>query len=292
MSDGAQSQARTDITVAFLTKNGGGLLKRALEAVREQDTTRSVEILAVDSGSTDDTLANLRQADARVIEIDASDFDFGRTRDLAYSESHSEIIVNLSQDAIPAHPLWLDNLVKPFSEGEIGVASGSSIPDPDREYAQFAWERNGYFYFTREMQAYRSKFGKGISFSNSAVSREVWSRFRFDETPLGEDFQFQQKLNAADIGIAFPSGAEVLHHHQYTLGSLYRRCRDEGQALRILGCPYKEADLFLDLIRPKERVQWLREIRHGRLKTGAEFWFPTLRPIAVYMGSRFGTRTS
>lgn len=286
----AGTQETHDVTIAMLTRNAGPVLEHLLDAVLGQDTQRRVEVLAVDSGSTDGTLEKLRRHPVRVIEIPHAEFGFGRTRDLAYQQAQSPIVVNLSQDAVPQRPSWLENLIRPLEYPKVAASCGSSVPDPDRAIPQFPWERNGYFYFTREIAKFVARYGRGLSFANSAVRREVWARLRFDEQPTGEDFQFQMKLHRAGLRIAFPEDAPVLHHHHYTFGSAFRRCRNEGYALRLLDCGYTEWDLAMDLLGPRKYLQWLREIRYGRLHTFADFTFPVLRPVAVYMGSRFARK--
>lgn len=283
-----RARAVCDLSIALLTRNAGDLLGRLLESVRSQETDLSVEILAIDSGSTDGTVAILESHRARVTHLPPEEFDFGRTRDLAYQLARGEIVVNLSQDAIPAHPQWLENLVRPLTDPEVAVSCGASVPDTERAQAQFPWERNGYFYFTREIRKFVRAYGRGVSFSNSAVRRSVWERLRFDPQPLGEDFQFQKKVHAAGLKIAFPDGAEVLHHHDYDLRRLYGRCRNEGLALRMMGCGYSEWDLVRDLGSARKYVQWLRELKRGSLRSAAAIGFPVVRPFAVYMGSRFG----
>ena len=288
--EAAHGSEACDVTIAMLTRNAGPMLRRVLEGVARQQTSRSFEIIAVDSGSTDGALDLLKAHGVQVWSIPTDQFDWGLTRDFAYQHARAPVIVNLSQDAIPMETTWLENLVRPLADRNVGVSCGSSLPDPERGFPQFPWERNGYFYFTREIAKFVRQHGKGLSFANSAVPRAVWERLRFDEQPTGEDFQFQKKLHAAGLTIAFPNDAPVLHHHNYSLGGLWRRCRNEGFALRLLGCPYNEADLAIDLLSPAKYVQWLREIKYGRLHTSADFLFPVLRPLAVYAGSRFARR--
>ena len=281
-----------EVTIAILTRDAGPVLPRLLDAVFAQQTSLRYEVLAVDSGSTDGSVDTLRRFPLRLIEIPKPEFNWGRTRDFAYQQCASPVVVNLSQDAVPARTDWLDRLVAPiFEDPAVAVTCGSSIPDPERHFAQFTWERNGYFYFTRETKKFMAKYGRGLSFANSAVRRSVWERLRFDEQPTGEDFQFQKKLYLSGGGkIAFPTDAPVLHHHNYSLGGLFRRCRNEGYALRLLGCPYNELDLAIDLLSPQKYVQWLREALRGCLKTPADALFPVVRPVAVYVGSRFARR--
>jgi rhamnosyltransferase len=288
--DASQTDQPT-ITIALLTKNGGELLTRLLDAVLIQKTTRPTEYIAIDSGSTDDTLKQLNDAGFNVTSIPPEDFNFGRTRDRLYSLATHDYVINLSQDAIPAHEQWLENLVASLDENDkVAVSSGRSIPDEQRSYLQFPWEKNGYFYFTREMQQFLQKNGPGVSFSNSAVRRSVWETIRFQPIILAEDFQFQIALQQAGWLTAFPSGAEVLHHHDYTPEKLEQRCRDEGEAMHQLGCPYSLSDCILDWVHYRKNVQWLREIKYHRLNSKAAWLFPILRPWAVYRGSRNAVR--
>ncbi len=283
------SDAAPDVSIALLTKDAGTLLERMLDAIERQETERTMEVLAIDSGSRDDTVATLEQHGVNVESIPPEEFNFGRTRDQIYQRARGSIVVNLSQDAIPAHDRWLENLIEPLSDEGTAVSCGASIPDDERAYPQFPWERNGYLYFTREIKKFVRTHGKGVSFANSAVKRSVWEELRFDPIPLGEDFQFQTKLNALGMNAAFPEDAPVLHHHNYELRGLYARCKNEGLALRMLGAGYNEWDLLCDIAGPRKYVQWLRELRRGSLNNSAALLFPVLRPLAVYAGSRWGS---
>lgn len=283
-------QTGYDVTIAWLTRDAGPLLERALDAVAAQETDRTIELLAVDSGSTDGTVRRLEERAVRVIRIDPDAFDFGTTRDRAFEEARGTVVVSLSQDAIPAHARWLENLLAPLDEDMVAASCGRSLPDPDRPERQFPWESNGFFYFTAEMRRFRESYGRGLSNANSAVRRAVWEQLRFGPQIIGEDFCFQTKLHASGYRVAFPEDAPVLHHHSYGVGSLWRRCRSEGLGLRALGCAYKEIDLVKDLLSPRKYVVWGRDLLHGRLTTPASLLFPVLRPCAVYTGSRFGRR--
>ncbi len=57
-----------------------------------------------------------------------------------------------------------------------------------------------------------------------------------------------------------------------------------------MGVRYTERDLLLDLCNLSPCVQLAREIRHGRVHGFAECFYPLLRPLAVYHGSRFARR--
>lgn len=281
---------RPEITIGIPTRNGGAVLARALAAVFAQECAQEYEVIALDSGSTDGTLERLAAWRVRVIPVAQDTFDWGRVREQLFTEARGEIVVSLSQDAIPASTHWLEALVRPLEDPAIAVSCGGSIPDAARAFPQFAWERNGRYYFTREIAKFRTRYGRGLSFANTAVRRSVWQTHHFDPQATGEDFQFQMKLHAAGLPIAFPDDAPVLHHHNYSLRGVYRRCRNEGLALREMGCAYSGGDLIADLARPDNYVQLLREAWHGRLRSLPEVLYPALRPVAVYHGSRFARK--
>ncbi len=282
-----QAGETPDVSIGIPTRNAGPLLRRLLERVFAQETEKRFEVMAFDSGSTDGTLEILAEFPVRVILVPQQTFDWGCLRDQLHAEAAGAIVVSLSQDAVPAHEHWLEHLLRPLEDPAVGASCGSSIPDPDRDFPQFQWEKNGYYYFTREIKRFVARFGKGMSFANTAVPKPVWERLRVDPQATGEDFGFQIKLYWADLKIAFPQDAPVLHHHYYTLKGVFRRCRNEGLALRQMGVPYTAKDLVLDLLSPAKYVQWLREVRRRSLRNAAEWLYPVLRPIAVYAGSRF-----
>jgi len=279
-----------DISICIPVRNGGELLGRALHAVTSQQTSKSYEIMALDSGSRDASIEMLAEAGARIVHIEAQDFDWGMARNHLLEACAAPLAIQLSQDAVPARADWLEFLTKPFEDSEVAAVSGASIPDPERAFRQFQWERNGFYYFTREMTKYRRRYGRGLSFANAAIRRSVWQEIGLGPQATGEDFQFQTRLMRAGKKLVFIRDAPVLHHHNYTLRGAYLRARNEGIALRELGCAYREWDLLLDLLNPRKNMQWLREVRRGTLQSPAEWLYPLLRPVAVYTGSRFARR--
>lgn len=281
---------KPEVSVIIPTRNAGVHFSRLLEAVFGQVTDKSYEVLALDSGSTDGTLDLLERYPVRLIEIDPSSFDWGRLRERAFEESRGAVFVNISQDAIPAGTDWLDNLIRPLEDERVGASCGGSIPDPERDFPQFQWEKNGYYYFTLEIKKFVSLYGKGLSFGNAAVPRKVWEELHIEPQATGEDFQFQMKLHGAGYRIEFPKDAPALHHHNYTLPAVFKRSRNEGFGLRQMGVKYNEFDLVRDFLGPRKYVQWLREVKRGTLGSPAEWLYPFMRPFAVYWGSRFARR--
>lgn len=107
---------------------------------------RAVMRCLLDSGSTYGSLDVIGAHP--VVKIAQEHFDWGRMRERLFEEARGAMVVNLSQDAVPARCDWLSGSSRHCRIPAVGVSCGSSIPDPEWPFAQFQWERNGYYYFT------------------------------------------------------------------------------------------------------------------------------------------------
>jgi rhamnosyltransferase len=106
---------KNHVTIAIPTFNAQEYLRELLESVFTQKTKRSVEVLVIDSGSSDQTLEILKDyPKVRLHQIPNSEFGHGRTRNLAVELAQGEYILFLTQDATPAHKYWLEAMVEPF----------------------------------------------------------------------------------------------------------------------------------------------------------------------------------
>ena len=90
------------ISVVIPVKDGGDDLVRCLDGIAAQQVDEEVEVVVVDSGSTDGSPDVARAAGAVVHEIPADEFGHGRTRNLAIELARGELLVFTSQDAVAA----------------------------------------------------------------------------------------------------------------------------------------------------------------------------------------------
>src|SRR5947209_1188805 len=118
------------ISVLLLTKNGSRDLERVLPALYNQREIPRLEVIAVDSGSTDGTVPLLQRYALRLKQIAPHEFHHARTRNLAATMATGEFIVLLSQDAVPTSDLWLNRLLANFSDPKVGAVYGRQLPKP------------------------------------------------------------------------------------------------------------------------------------------------------------------
>ena len=172
------------ISVLIPTKNGGADLQRCLERVNAQRLNREVEIVVVDSGSTDGSRAARPSAGARVRRIAPHEFDHGATRNLAASIAKDEVLVFTSQDAYAETDEWLERLVAPLDEckapaGVYGrqLAHNHDAVPPEQYFLDFLYgPRSGSA--ARRRSAWRNIYGDHALLQRErGDTQAIWERF-------------------------------------------------------------------------------------------------------------------
>ena len=273
------------VSIVVLSKNGGKLFRKSLDAIFRQKTLFDYELIVVDSGSTDATLDFVKQ----LYLIKPESFLFGPTRDFGFSLSQGKYIVTISQDVIPAVSSWLSNLVAPLIEDRADLVQGKDILPKTGDI--FFWEKQGLFYRSKIGQDFIRQYGGvGVSCTNMAIKRSVWEKIRFGDAPMNEDKEIQKRLVCKGYRIFFQPDALAFHGHQYSLGSLIKRCENEGMGWRMVGVKYSWKDMLEDIIRNRwfYAVLW-SGIKRGDVTNAAEFLFPLIRPLYLYKGNLLNT---
>ncbi len=121
------------VTIIIPTLNGGDVFAECLKKIRAQNFHGKIQLLVVDSGSTDDTLRYAEQAGAQVINIPPSDFHHARTRNFALSHAFYEHVVFMVQDALPVSEKWLSGLKKAITSNPVEAVHVQQRPHDDAD---------------------------------------------------------------------------------------------------------------------------------------------------------------
>lgn len=225
-----------NISIVLRTKNEGKFLGKSLDLIREQAYRPRPEVVVVDSGSSDDTLAIASRYDGlRVVEIAAEDFTYGRSLNAGVRASSGDVIVALSAHAFPRDEHWLDRLVHHFSDPKVAGVYGRQLPHDDawpsvkRDYLEF--------YGNRMREQTNAEDSGDHCFSNAACAfqRNLWKEHPFNETLPGcEDWEWARAMLMLGLKIIYEPSAEVYHSHNESLFAVYRRSRRETVARELL----------------------------------------------------------
>jgi rhamnosyltransferase len=84
------------------------------------------QILIIDSASRDRTLEIAREFGVQVHSIDQSKFNHGDTRNLGRQLgcAETDVLIYMTQDAIPVDGSFLTELLKPFEDENVGMVYG------------------------------------------------------------------------------------------------------------------------------------------------------------------------
>lgn len=227
-------------SVVIPTRNGAATLPALLDALRAQRTTGALEILAVDSGSTDGTIELLQPQVQSLIRISPREFDHGLTRNLAVEQARGEFVVLLVQDALPVGDVFLESLAAPLAaDANVAGAFARQQPRPGASAITHHYLGN---WIASRAEARTSALADGqaqidamtpmarllfCAFDNvaSCIRRSIWQQRPFKSTPIAEDLAWSRDVLLAGYSIAFAPDAVVIHSHDRGAVYEYRRTR-------------------------------------------------------------------
>jgi rhamnosyltransferase len=265
------------ISVVIPVKDGGSDLARCLEGIRAQASSDEVEVVVIDSGSTDTSVETAHSFGAVVREIPASEFSHGASRNLGASIARGELLVFISQDAYPLDAAWLERLTLPLREDStLAGVYGRQLPHegatpPERYFLDFLYgetPRRQQASSVRELTMETTLFSN----VNAAMPRRLWQRFPFVENIImSEDQDWCRRALLAGYAVGYEPAAAVRHSHDYTLGAAFRRFFDSGAS---------SDRAYLAGDREAARALRLAAIRYARgelawlWRTGQRRWIP------------------
>ena len=277
-------------SVAMPVRNGAEHLPSVLAAIRSQRIDGEVEIVVVDSGSTDESPALCERAGARVERIPPEAFSHGGTRNRLMEMARGARVAFLTQDAVPAADDWLAALMGGFDDDDVGLVYGPYLPRPD---ASAMVKREFEEWFAAMPALARGPLGENpkpgpntfFSSANGAVSRTAWERVPFRDVAYAEDQRLALDMLNAGFTKAYVPRAGVVHSHDYPPLERFQRWFDEFRALR-------EVYDYRAPIAPRRVIAAIRrEVARDRAAAGdsvvgESLCYHTLRAVGAGLGTR------
>ena len=204
-------------------------LGRLLSGLMQQ-TQGNFEIIVVDSGSTDATLAIASQFPTRILTIDPADFSFGRSLNLGCAAATAEFVVIASAHVYPVYPDWMERLLEPLKDPALALVYGKQRGNSSTRFSE-------QHQFAKLYPATSALPPDHVlcNNANAAIRRDLWLQRPYDEELPGlEDLDWAQWARRQGHRAAYVAEAEVIHVHDETPRQVYNRYRREAIALKRL----------------------------------------------------------
>jgi len=268
------------VSVIIPVKDEEKNISACLDGIFSQSIDADLEVIIIDSGSTDKTLKIIKEYEnVELIEISPDEFGHGKTRNLGAKRSSGEYIVFLNADAIPADNKWLSEMLRVFKGDEnIGGVYSRHIPKED---CHLYMKRDLY----KSMPNYDTVITKTgnlnfmlFSTVSCMIPRSVWEKYSFkDDIAIAEDQEWAKRVLNRGMKVVYKAGSTVYHSHNYTNEELYKIKYKVAKAsgkfnslfsavifgffLSIGGFFYKcSADLFFILFKASSKKNKLKEL--------------------------------
>lgn len=171
----------------------------------------------------------------KVTHLKKEDFDHGGTRRAAAKLSNAEIMVFMTQDAIPADEHLIRNLVHPLlADPKVGAAYARQLARPDCAYLEkytrsFNYPEKSSVKWEKDTDRYGIKtyFCSNVCAAYKKNIYEETGGFT-EHAIFNEDMIYAGTMVKKGFGIAYAADACVIHSHNYSCSQQFHRNFDLG----------------------------------------------------------------
>ena len=193
-----------------------------------QQRFEDLEIIIVDSGSTDATLEIARKFDVKIVPINSDEFTFGRSLNWGIQAAQGRFIVIISAHCFPIYPDWLEQLLKPFEDQSVAVSYGKQRGAETNHFSEHQFFRT---YFPDISQPDQGQ--PYTHNANAAIRKSLWEQHPYNEEITGlEDLAWSSWAKDQGYLVAYVAEAEIVHIHQETINQVHNRYRREAIAMK------------------------------------------------------------
>lgn len=279
------------VSVIIRCKNESKHIEKCILAILNQDIGIDVEIVVIDSGSTDETLDIVKKYDVSLYTIPSKQFQFGSSMNLGVALSNGEYCTFVSAHAIPANNKWLVNLVNPMLvDMTVAGTFSRQLYYPEADFIQ---KRTIDETFGQDKKIYKVTSGtfkdnlKKIKFSNasSCIKKEVAKKIKFANLIASEDREWAYRVMKEGYKIEYVPSSLIYHSHNETPEQWYHRIYINSRALNEFAgvkinffelvplaclkvikdvnyCRSKKINLSLKNIKKSFKYEWLYSLAH------------------------------
>lgn len=264
-----------DISVVIPVKNGMGTLQACLDGIFSQTVKERMEVVIIDSGSTDGSLELLEKYPAKVFHLNPKDFNHGETRNLGVSLSKGKFVLMTVQDAWAASNDWMELMLSHFDDPQVAGVCGQQIVPEDRSKNPLQWfrpaeEAQPFSYQFEDPDEFREMSGKQQHAYcmwddvNAMYRKDIKEELPFRKMMFSEDTLWAKDALEKGHKIVYDYRARVYHYHHQNFRFYFKR------SYIILYQNYKFYDYikfpknpFVRTLQIKYRLMQMKELSIG-----------------------------
>ena len=217
-------------------------ISRLLDGISHQ-SVKDVQVILVDSGSTDRTAQIAKERGAEIVNIAPKEFTFGRSLNKGIARAKAPIIVIASAHVYPVYPDWLSKMIEFFKDPSIALVYGKQRGSESSHFSEQQIFLHWYGESTQNPQDHPF-----CNNANAAIRKSLWEQHHYDEKLPGlEDLEWAKWANDNHHSIAYCAEAEIIHVHDESSKGIQNRYMREGMAFKQI-YPHEQFG-FGDLIR-------------------------------------------
>ncbi|MDD3174727.1 MAG: glycosyltransferase [Herbinix sp.] len=179
-------------------------------------------------------LPDISESNITVLPIDIKSFDHGGTRKYGASISDSDIIMFMTQDAVPADELLIEKLLEPYEDPWVAASYARQMPEEKVDFIE-RYIRHFNYPNISSVKALEDidKMGIKTFFCSDVCATYRNSIYKklggfVDKTIFNEDMIMAAGMIRADYRIAYAAEAKVIHSHNYSYIQQFTRNFDLG----------------------------------------------------------------
>lgn len=226
----------------------------------------------------------------KLIHIKKKEFDHGGTRNYGATLSNADIILFMTQDAVPADQFLLERMLEPFDKGHVAVAYARQLANSKagviEQYTRvFNYPKSDRIKSKKDLDTLGIKtyFSSNVC---AAYKRDIYNELGgfVTKTIFNEDMIMASAVINAGYSIAYESKAKVIHSHKYTYRQQFTRNFDLAVSQR----QYKE--IFENIKSEAEGIMLVKKSIKYLIHQKKIFLLPDLilQSGFKYLGYKFG----
>ncbi len=206
-----------------------------LDASFKDEGIAKDQILVVDSSSTDNTRDLVRRSGYRLKQIPQQSFRHGATRQMAAeSMPWADVLLYLTQDALPCGDRPIERLLTALEDPEIGAVYGRQLPRPGADPIE-SHARMFSYPDRSEVRSFESRHTLGMRTMFFSDAFSAFRRSALEEvggfpknTIVSEEFTVVSRMLMQGWKIAYQADATAIHSHPLTVAQEFSRYFDIG----------------------------------------------------------------